>query len=234
MTEVDLAGTARLIGDPARAAMLDALMTGTALPAGELARAAGITAATASGHLAKLRRAGLVDVLPAGRHRYYRLASADVGRALEALAMVSPARPVRSLRASRTSAALAYARTCYDHLAGTLGVAIHDALVANDALRPGADGYALTAAGERWLAGLGADLGAARSARRAFAFPCLDATQRRPHLAGALGASLCRCLLTRGWLVRRRPGERAVRVTEAGWSGLAATFGDGLPQSSLE
>lgn len=233
VTEVDLAGTARLIGDPARATMLDALMGTAALAAGELARAAGVTAATASGHLAKLRRAGLVEVVAAGRHRYYRLASAEVGHALEALSMVSPPRPpARSLRGARTSAALAYARTCYDHLAGTLGVAVHDALVAGGALRVGADGYALTPVGERRLAGLGVDLAGAHAARRAFAYPCLDATQRRPHLAGALGAGLCRCLLGRGWLVRRRTGERAVRLTEPGRAGLAEALGSELPPAS--
>jgi DNA-binding transcriptional ArsR family regulator len=230
VTEVDLAGTARLIGDPARAAMLDALMTADALAAGELARAARVSAATASGHLAKLRRAGLVEVAPAGRHRYYRLASADVGHAMEALAIISPPRPLaRSLRASRTSAALAYARTCYDHLAGTLGVAVHDALVTSGALRVGTDGYALAPVGERRLGDLGVDVAGAIAARRAFAFPCLDATQRRPHLAGGLAAGLCRCLMERGWLVRRRKGERAVRLTEPGREGLAAALGCALP-----
>jgi DNA-binding transcriptional ArsR family regulator len=230
VTEVDLARTARLIGDPARAAMLDALMGAAALAAGELARSAGVTAATASGHLGKLRLAGLVEVVRAGRHRYYRLASADVAHALEALAMISPSRPpARSLRGHRTSAALAYARTCYDHLAGTLGVAVHDALVAGGALRVGTDGYALTPAGEQRLAGLGVDLAGAQAARRAFAFPCLDATERRPHLAGALGAGLCRSLMERGWLVRRRRAERAVRLTEPGRSGIAEALGCQLP-----
>jgi hypothetical protein len=153
-----------------------------------------------------------------------------VGHALETLAMVSPPRrPTRSLRAARTSAALAYARTCYDHLAGTLGVAVHDALVAGEALRVGRGGYALTPPGERRLAGLGVDVAGALAARRVFAFPCLDATQRRPHLAGALGASLCRCLMERGWLVRRRTGERAVRLTERGRAGLADALGCALP-----
>lgn len=229
MTDVDLAATARLIGDPARAAMLDALVGGVPLPAGELARAAGVTAATASEHLAKLRRAGLVAVQPNGRHHYYRLGSAEVGHALEALAIVSPARPVRSLRAANTASALAYARTCYDHLAGSLGVAVHDALVAGGALRLDTDGYALTAEGERQFAGLGVDPAEARSARRRFAYPCLDFTQRRPHLAGALGAGLCRCLLERGWLLRRRSGERALRLTDAGRSGLTAALGCRLP-----
>lgn len=232
VTDVDVAATARVIGDPARAAMLDALVGGTALAAGELARVARVTAATASGHLAKLRRAGLVEVVASGRHRYYRLASAEVGHALEALAMVSPARPVRSLRAARTSTAMAYARTCYDHLAGALGVAVHDALVAGGALAVGTDGYALTPVGERRLAGLGVDVTGARSARRTFAFPCLDATQRRPHLAGALGAALCRCLLERGWLVRRRTGERALRLTDAGRSGLAKGLSFAVPPRS--
>lgn len=234
MSGVDLAATARLIGEPARAAMLDALVGGTPLAAGELARAAGITAATASGHLAKLRRAGLVDVVPNGRHRYYRLASAEVAHALEALAMVSPARPVQSLRAANTSTALAYARTCYDHLAGVIGVAIHDALIAGDALRVGTDGYALTGEGERRLVALGVDVTGARSARRPFALQCLDATQRRPHLAGALGAGLCRCLLDRGWLVRRRTGERALRLTGTGQTGIAEVLGCVLPCRSQE
>jgi hypothetical protein len=171
-------------------------------------------------------------MVPAGRHRYYRLASADVAHALEALALVSPSRPVgRSLRASLTSAALAYARTCYDHLAGTLGVAVHDALVAGGALGVGPDGYALTPAGERRLAAVGVDVARALAARRSFAFPCLDATQRRPHLAGALGAGLCRCLLERGWLVRRRRGERALRLTEPGRVGLADALGCVPPPS---
>src|SRR5690606_26809988 len=103
-----------------------------------------------------------------------------------------PRPPAPTLRAARTSAAMAYARTCYDHLAGVLGVAVHDALVAGGALRVGTDGYALTPVGEQRLAALGVDLARARAARRAFAFPCLDATQRRPHLAGAVGAGLCR------------------------------------------
>lgn len=145
--------------------MLTALLSGEALAAGELARAAGVSAATASEHLARLRDGGLVDVVPAGRHRYYRLASSDVARALEALSAVSPPRSVRSLRQANTSAAMSFARTCYDHLAGRVGVSVHDALVGADYLAAGRDGYVLTETGVEGMAALGVDITAARAAR---------------------------------------------------------------------
>jgi len=214
--DVDLAVAARLIAEPARAAMLDALLSGEALAAGELARAAGVSPATASDHLRRLLAGGFVEVTQAGRHRYYRLASADVAHALEALALVSPARPVRSLRQSRTDTATAFARTCYDHLAGRIGVAIHDALVHEGLLVAGGDGYDLTVAGEARLGAIGVDVATARAGRRAFARGCLDFTERRPHLAGALGAALCSRLVDLTWLVRRAAGHRALRLTPAG------------------
>jgi DNA-binding transcriptional ArsR family regulator len=222
--DVDLASVARLIGEPARAAMLQALMAGEALAAGELSRLAGVSAATGSEHLARLNAGGLVEVVAAGRHRYYRLASPDVAHALESLALVGRPVAVRSLRQSRAVAALATARTCYDHLAGRVGVSVHDTLVSRTALVAGGDGYLLTDSGDRLLGELGVPVGAARASRRAFARPCLDLTERRPHLAGALGGALCARLLDLGWLVRRAPGERGLRVTERGHAGLRDWF----------
>jgi DNA-binding transcriptional ArsR family regulator len=227
--EVDLAVVARLIAEPARAAMLDALLSGEALAAGELARAAGVSAPTASEHLARLHRGGLVEVIPAGRHRYHRLASPDVAHALEALALISPPRPVRSLRRSRSDAALAYARTCYDHLAGRVGVAVHDALVADGSLTAGGDGYLLTTAGEARLTRLGVDLATARAGKRVFARGCLDFTERRQHLAGALGAAICRMTIDRGWLHRRGLGQRALTLTDDGRRELSGLVGADFP-----
>lgn len=216
-----MSDTARLIGDPARAAMLDALMCGEALTSGELARAARVSAATASGHLSRLLAGGLVEVVAAGRHRYYRLASPEVGHVLEALSLVGTDRPViTSLRAARADEAMRLARTCYDHLAGRLGVAVHDALIERGGLSAGGDGYLLTPSGEAWLCGLGVATGAARALRRQFARPCLDFTQRRPHLAGALGAALCARLIELGWLARRTSGQRALKITDAGRVGF--------------
>lgn len=223
--DVDLAAAARLIGEPARAAMLNALLSGEALAAGELARAAGVAPGTASEHLARLLAGGMVEVVVAGRHRYYRLGSADVARALEALALISPTMPITSLRRSRADAALATARTCYDHIAGRLGVAVHDALVERAALELGADGYELTPSGGKLLTGMGVDVASARVRRRSFARPCIDFTERRSHLAGALGAAICHRMLDAGWVVRRATGQRSLRITDAGLRGLAQELG---------
>lgn len=223
--EVDIAVPARLIGEPARGAMLSALLSGEALTSGELARAARVGPSTASEHLGRLRDGGLVEVVAAGRHRYYRLASTEVAAALEALAMVSPQRPVRSLRQASMDAAMALARSCYDHLAGRVGVGVHDALVAAGALEAGPGGYLLTSAGERVLGELGVDVAGARASRRSFARACLDATERRPHLAGALGAALYRRVTELGWVVRRGSGQRALRLTDRGRLGFTAELG---------
>lgn len=220
-----MAGIARLIGEPARAAMLDALLTGNALAAGELARVAGVTAATASEHLSRMKSAGLVATVAAGRHRYYRLASADVAHALEALAVLAPSRPVTSLRQSRRNEALLTARTCYDHLAGRVGVGIYRSLLADEALAPTADGLDLTESGRDRLDGLRIDVAAARAGRRVFARSCLDFTERQEHLAGALGAAICARLLELDWLRHRDPGHRGLRVTELGQRKLSDHFG---------
>lgn len=222
-----VAEIARLIGEPSRAAMLDALLSGQALSAGELARAGGVSPATASEHLARLLAGDLVWVVRAGRHRYYRLASPEVAQAIEALALVRPAgrAAVQSLRQARTAEAMLLARTCYDHLAGRVGVAVHDALVGRGALVAGGDGYLLSDAGADLLDHLGVDVAGAAASRRRFAAPCMDFTERRPHLAGALGAALCARLMGTGWLLRRVPGQRALRLTGAGRVGLAETLG---------
>jgi DNA-binding transcriptional ArsR family regulator len=171
MYDVDLAVVGALIGNPSRAAMLDALMTGRALTAGELARVAEISPATASEHLAKLREGGLVEVVSQGRHRYHRLASPEVGAALESLSHIAPAMPVTTLRQSSRARSLAEARTCYDHLAGRCGVALHDGLVARGWLVSQSGGYALSDGGVEGLLGWGVDVTTARAARRQLARP---------------------------------------------------------------
>lgn len=222
--DVDVAEVARLIGEPARAAMLDALMSGVALTAGELARIAKVAPATASGHLSRLREGGLIERVVAGRHRYFRLAAPEVAQVLETLSLVAPRRPVTSLRASRADAALRTARTCYDHLAGHVGVGIYRSLSDDGALRLGADGLELTRTGRDRLGELGVELDPP-ARRRGFARPCLDFTERRDHLAGYLGAALCTRLLELDWLRRRAVGQRGLRVTARGEAALVEHFG---------
>ena len=313
--DVDVVPAAALIAEPTRAAMITALLDDRPLAAGELARVAGVSPATASAHLARLLGGGLVTMIKQGRHRYYQLAGPEVAAAMEALAHLSTAPvPVRSLRESRDAAALAQARTCYDHLAGRAGVALLEALLAQGILAPApgggqlaecgptggtpagdsglvrspgggavragsgspaadgsgdglmlagsgdglvragfggpaADGsgdgaapagsgspgraapqapipagFRVTAAGMATLTSFGLDIGALEKTRRRFAGACLDWTERKPHLNGALGAAVTARLLGLGW-IERGVRRRAVRVTPAGREGLAATFG---------
>jgi DNA-binding transcriptional ArsR family regulator len=218
-SEADVAAVTRVLANRARLAMLELLMDGRAHPAADLAREASVAPSTASGHLAELAEAGLVEVEPAGRQRRYRLSRPEVARAIEALAVIAPRRPVSSLRAVSEAERLREGRTCYDHLAGRLGVGITDALLSRRALRRSDGGFELTAQGERLLGGIGVDVEAARERRRAFALACLDWTERRSHLAGALGADLCDRLFELGWIERRGSG-RAVAATAAGSAGL--------------
>ncbi|MGA9865463.1 MAG: helix-turn-helix transcriptional regulator [Acetobacteraceae bacterium] len=224
MTEiVRMAATAQLLGDPARAHMLSALMDGGALTAKELAFAAHISPQTASGHLGKLSEAHLVAVTSQGRHRYYRLASPLVGQMLEGLMAFAgpappPARPWRAGEAMRT------ARTCYDHLAGRLGVAIADSLEGEGRVVLTPDGGEVTEAGQAFLRDLGADPATGGRPTRVFCRPCLDWSERRPHIAGRLGAVLCARCLELGWITRQRD-TRAVAITQAGREGFGRMFG---------
>lgn len=221
------AETAALVGDPARANMLAALLDGRALTATELAVAADITPQTASGHLARLTAAGLLGMERQGRHRYHRLAGPEVARMLESIMAVA-AGPGSGRRAAPRvgprDAALRQARTCYDHLAGQLAVGIADSLVARGHLEFSAEGGGLTESGTGFLQelGLAPQPGARRG--RVFCRPCLDWSERRPHIAGALGAALCAGCLSQGWM-RRIPGSRALSVTPAGWLALDRAFG---------
>ncbi|MFI0506601.1 ArsR/SmtB family transcription factor [Streptomyces albogriseolus] len=219
-----LARLAALAADETRAACLLALLDGRAWTAGELARHCGVAASTLSEHLGKLVGGGLLTEERQGRHRYVRLADARVAQLVEDLtAQLAPdaAEPPRGLRQSGADSAMARGRTCYDHLAGRLGIAVTDALTARGFLRQDT-GFALTEAGLDWFGALGVDLD--RRGRRPLARACLDWTERRPHLAGAAGAALCRHLLEKGWCVRIGSG-RAVKVTGTGEQALTGLLG---------
>ncbi|GAA1009307.1 ArsR family transcriptional regulator [Streptomyces sp. F-3] len=219
-----LAALAGLLADETRAACLLALLDQRAWTAGELARHAGVAASTLSEHLDKLVAGGLLAEERQGRHRYVRLAGAEVAQLVEDLAArIAPEavhRP-RTLREAGAASAMARGRTCYDHLAGRLGIVVTDALAARGLLRQDT-GFALTDAGLAWFDALG--IGLDRRSRRPLARACLDWTERRPHLAGAAGAALCRHAFDAGWCVRIGSG-RAVRVTAAGERALAELLG---------
>lgn len=213
---------AAAIGDPARARMLYALSDGRARTSTELALVAAVGPSTASAHLNRLKRERLVRVLIQGRHRYYSLYGTGVADVLESLNVL--AGRIGTGVQTATPPHLRVARTCYDHLAGTLGVRLHDRLLSAEWMGGGAQGYEVTAKGARALAGLGIDLDALRRERRRFAYPCLDWSERRCHLGGALGAAVLGVLLKRRWVVRERR-ERTVSVTPLGTRELKARFG---------
>jgi DNA-binding transcriptional ArsR family regulator len=208
------------MGDGARANMMMALMGGQALTASELAYRAGVTAQTTSGHLSKLAEAGLLSLARHGRHRYFRLASPLVGRMLESMmAVASTQSPPRYRPSSRIDDDLRQARTCYDHLAGRLGVALADALTGHGYVRLSEDGGTTTRRGEKFLGQWGIDLAVAAEQRRSFCRPCLDWSERRPHIAGALGAQLADRCLALDW-VQRRKDSRALTITRQGFRGF--------------
>lgn len=222
--EPRLARVAALVADPARSRMLAYLLAGEYASAGELARAASVAPATASGHLGKLLEAGFVACEPRGRHRYYRLADAEVAHALEALALVAERDVHDHAWTAPARLRLREARCCYGHLAGRLGVALFDALQRGDRLHPAADGFVLGPAGRDWLGTLGLAPGPA-SGRRRYAYRCLDWSERRDHLAGQLADELYRHFTAQGWL--RRADGRAVELTVEGRQRLLPRLADG-------
>jgi DNA-binding transcriptional ArsR family regulator len=219
----NLVEVAALVGDTARATILAALMGGQALTASELAFLARVSRPTASEHLVKLTEARLVAVTKQGRYRYYRIASPLVARMIESIIAVAAIEvPSRYQPRSIRDEALRFARTCYDHLAGQVGVAIADALVANGHVVLGEDGGEVTEAGTRFLIGFGADL--SPRGKRIFCRPCLDWSERRYHVAGLVGTEIWRRCLDLRWLTRERD-SRALRLTAAGKVGLLDAFG---------
>ncbi len=221
---IGLAEIGALVGDPARAAILHALMDGRPRSAGELAYFARVSPQTASEHLRRLVESRLLAVLPQGRHRYFRIASPRVAHMVEAMGAVATIdAPLRFRRSSLSDEALRQARFCYDHLAGRLAIALADSMIGRRFLILSEDGGELTSAGSAFLQSIGIDLEGARKARRTFCRPCLDWSERRPHVAGAVGAALAAHAIAAGWLVRDRD-SRAVLPTESGRAALMRHF----------
>lgn len=209
----NIARIAALIGDHARAEVLTALMADRALTATELAQIAGVSKPTMSAHLAKLLDAGLISGVAQGRHRYFRLADADVARLLEALMGVAFRAGAVRVRSSPREPALRKARVCYDHLAGELGVKAYETLLQRGCIEESGEQLRLTEVGKSWFAALQIDVHTA--GRRQLCRPCLDWSERRHHLGGALGAQLLRRLLELGW-AKRDPASRVVAFSARG------------------
>jgi DNA-binding transcriptional ArsR family regulator len=222
--DADIAASAAAIADPRRARILLALADGSVRPASELALIARVSRPTASAHLAKLTGAGLTVSERSGRHCYYRLAGPEVAEVIEAISRIAPASKIHSLREASIAEGLRAARMCYDHVAGQLGVAITDALERDGFLTHVDGSYELSDAGAERLTNFGVDLRELRRRRRKFSRACLDWSERRHHLAGALGAGIATRFFELGWTTRR-PSSRALRITDAGRRGLSAELG---------
>lgn len=229
MTTINaLSEVAALMGDPARAAMLSLLMDGRAHTASELALTASITAQTASGHLARMVAGNLLAARAQGRNRFYRLAAPEVAHAIESLMNVAGMRapPASASAAWRRDPDLRFCRTCYDHLAGQVGIAVTDSLTRAGHIEPeGARDWKLTDGGDLFCQRIGVDVaGARRAGSRHFARQCLDWSERRPHISGALGAAIADTFFRRGWAERLRR-SRTVRLTDSGRRALGSQFG---------
>ncbi|MBA2780801.1 ArsR/SmtB family transcription factor [Billgrantia kenyensis] len=219
MVEPDLSRLARTIGDPTRMGMLALLMEGRALTAKELAYGCGVQPGTATEHLKRLQRDGLIESTAQGRHKYYRLASAEVAHVVEALMVVAKPMKVR-----RPAGAMGAARFCYDHLAGELGTRLTAVLLEREFLVVDGDAMDVTERGKVWFADFGIDVATLRKRRRRFAYPCLDWSERRDHLGGALGAAVAERMLELGWIDRQKH-SRVVSISELGHQALANEFG---------
>src|SRR5882724_5235199 len=226
-----IAEIAGLVGEPARATMLSALLDGRALTATELACAARVTPQTSSTHLAKLAEAGLVAPIRDGRYRYFRLASPRVAQMLDGIMAVALKNRPRYRPLSRQARELSAARICYDHLAGRLSVDLTDSLVTHAYIVVGDEAAEITRAGIRFLTAFGIDLSALSSKRRPFCRLCIDWTERRPHIAGAVGAALTKRCFDLGWTERMKYSG-AVIVTASGRRGFLETFGIGVPEET--
>jgi DNA-binding transcriptional ArsR family regulator len=223
LADADLAVVGRSLGDAHRAHFVLALLGGEELAAGDLAARAGTSSSLASAHLARLLGSGLVSARQQGRQRYYRLGSADIARAIEALLAIAPVRSATGLTNVHRGKALQRARTCYDHLAGRLGVALTDAFEQRQLIAVADSGWSLTSRGERRLSAFGLDPAALDLGRRPVIRPCLDWTERRPHMAGTLGQAIATRLMSLEW-VRRAPASRALLITPLGERQLLAEF----------
>lgn len=219
----DIARIAALIGDPARANMLAALMSGKALTATELAQEAGITLQTASSHLSKLNDGGLLQLRKQGRHKYFSLATDDVAHLLENLMGIAASSGHLRTRTGPKDEALRKARVCYNHLAGDMGTQMYDSLVRNGYLHLSKDGIALTQAGESHMLELGIDLDSLKSRRAPLCRDCLDWSERRSHLAGSLGRALLAKFESLGW-AKRDPGSRVINFTDSGEKRFGKAF----------
>ena len=218
VSTISIAQIGSMVGDLTRAAMLQALMDGRALTASELASVAGITPQTASGHLGQLAEAGLITVIKQGRHRYHHLATPDVARMLESLMLVAAAQPVKRISTGPRDQQLRLARTCYDHIAGQLGVALADAMVAQNWVEMGSDAAAMTPHGLQQFQAIGIDLTPAVKGSKTnapFCRLCMDWSERRPHFAGRLGKVLCTHGLEKGW-IRKRSDARSLEISPEG------------------
>jgi DNA-binding transcriptional ArsR family regulator len=229
-SQARFAEIAALVGDPARASMLHALLDGRALTASELARVAGITPQTASGHLARLAEAGLLAVVKQGRHRYHRLATLDVARMLESIMCVAAAGSSQSTKVvtGPRDKAMRAARDCYDHMAGRLAVVLADSLINRGFVEMSEDAGIVTPDGQRFFQGLGLETSqprvASKKQQRIFCRPCLDWSERRPHLAGKVGTMLRDHSVMEGW-VRRGAESRALTITRKGEQAFREHFG---------
>lgn len=221
--DAHIAAVASMLANPARATILVALSDGRKLPAGELARRAGVSPSTVSAHLTKLQEWGLIGVEKNGQHRYFYLADPTIVHILEAIAMIAPTTAIHSLREAETSKAIRRARTCYNHLAGTLGVLLSETLVHKKMLIEGSDGYDVTKEGIVWFSNLGIDCRPPQKPGHLFAPHHVDWSERRHHLAGSLGAALAHRLFDLGW-IQRMPSSRAILVTEIGKRAFSTTF----------